>query len=64
MVDSDIDADLFGEDSANEEVELQPPPGYIDTPEFQKFMKDEDIKLNRDYGYTQLKTFKPYYFNG
>lgn len=52
MVDSDIDADLFGEDSANEEVELQPPPGYIDTPEFQKFMEDEDIKLNRDYGYT------------
>lgn len=65
MVDSDIDADLFG-DSGNEseEQELLDPPKYIDSPEFIKFCEDEDITCNRKYGYTQLKTFKPYYFNG
>ena len=64
MVDSDIDADLFGSDGGESEGERLPPPDYIDTPEFEQFCKDENIEVNRDFGYTQLKTFKPYYFNG
>ena len=33
MVDSDMDADLFG-DSETSEGELNSPPEYINTPEF------------------------------
>ena len=64
MVDSDMDADLFGDSGNEDEEDLLDPPKYIDSPEFIKFCKEEDIKVNRKYGYTQLKTFKPYYFNG
>lgn len=65
MVELSLDAELFGSsgDEGDQAAKL-PPPGYIDTPEFQKFCRDEKIVVNREYGYTQLKTFKPYYFNG
>ena len=34
MVDSDIDADLFGGSDEDSEGELNPPPAYIDSKEF------------------------------
>ena len=43
---------------------MNPPPDYIDSPELRDFCEREKIKVDRDYGFTQLKTFKPYYFNG
>lgn len=63
MVDSDLDANLFGMESDGEE-EKREVPDYIHTKEFIDFIEAEDIKLHSEYGFTQLKTFKPYYLNG
>lgn len=34
MVDSDIDADLFGSSEEEENADLNPAPEYVNTPEF------------------------------
>ena len=53
MVDSDIDADLFGDSGdESEEQNFLDPPKYIDSSEFIKYCQEEDIKVNRRYGYT------------
>ena len=52
MVDSDIDADLFGSSEEEEKVDLNPAPEYVNTPDFKKFLKDEGIKLDPEYGFS------------
>ena len=64
MVDSEEMEDAFGEAVESELEDPLEPPEYVNTPEFQKFVADEQISVNLKYGYTQLKTFKPYYFSG
>ena len=60
---SDTEQDeLFGSDT--EEFEIEPPPEYVNTPEFKAFVKAENLKVHEKYGFVQLKTFKPYYFSG
>ena len=61
MSDSEQD-ELFGSDT--EEVENEPAPDYVNTPEFQEFVKAEGLNVHEKYGFVQLKTFKPYYFSG
>ena len=62
MVDSDLENDLFG-DSESEEEKFELPP-YYGTPEFEDFCLNEGIQVDKDLGFIQLQTFKPYYFNG
>ena len=47
---SDTEQDeLFG--SETEEVEIEPPPEYIETPEFKEFARRENVKVHEKYGF-------------
>ena len=65
MVDSALGDDMFGSLSdADDEEELKEAPEYSRTAEFLQFAKENGISVHPKYGFSQLKTFKPYYFNG
>jgi len=55
--------EMFGDMDASQ-ASIRDPPDYTQTKEFHKFVAEEKINFKPRYGYTQLKTFKPYYFNG
>lgn len=64
MMDSgELDLEMFGEMDESQ-GEMNEAPDYTESSEFQDFIEKEGIEFSPRYGYTQLKTFKPYYFNG
>lgn len=42
----------------------EPAPGYVESIDFVKFQKAENIMLNEKYGYIYIHTYKPFYFPG
>ena len=58
-----LDGALFG-DCSESELELQPPPDYINSVGFKQFAAENDLRVDEKYGFIQLKTLSDYYFTG
>ena len=67
MSDSSDNDELFG-DAASEEneenIKLDPPPAYVNDPQFKKFLQEQKVTPNEKYGYVFIHYYKPFYFPG
>lgn len=70
MSDSSIDQELFADDSKNDAIDRNDTknfanvPEYFRTPEFQTFIKENEITPDNRHGYIQVFLYRDYYFPG